>query len=351
MKKKSLSVKKITHKLITLHFKNYKILKLFKKFEVSLNKINNYAVAVSGGPDSLSLAYLAKCYSILNKVNIKFYLVDHKLRKDSTQEAKKVFLKLKRFGINCKILTWKGKKPSSNIQSIARNKRYSLLTNQCSKDKINFLLLGHHRDDLYENFFIRLLRGSGLKGLTSFGKQSEFKKNGIDILRPLIDYEKKDLEYLSQKIFNFYINDPSNLNENFRRIMIRNLIYKLKKEGLNLDKLKLTLNNLKDSDKSINFYTKKNIETNATFLKKKDTIILKKTFFEQPHEVVFRSISLILKSMSKNYYSARGKNIESLILKINSNKSLKITLGGCKIEKINETVLIFKENKSKHKIL
>ena len=55
--------------------------------------------------------------------------------------------------------------------------------------------------------------------------------------------------------------------------------------------------------------------------------------------------------MSKNYYSARGKNIESLIKKINSNKSLKITLGGCKIEKINETVLIFKENKSKHKIL
>ena len=351
MKKKSLSVKKITHKSLTLDFKEYKILKLFKEFDASLDKINNFAVAISGGPDSLSLAYLAKSYSVLNKVNVKFYLVDHKLRKNSTLEAKKVLLKLKKFGISCKILTWKGKKPSSNIQSIARNKRYSLLTDQCHKDKINFLLLGHHKDDLYENFFIRLLRGSGLKGLTSFGKKSEFKKNNIDILRPLINFEKKDLIYLSEKIFNFYIKDPSNLNENFRRIMIRNLILKLKKEGLTFDKLNLTISNLKDSDKSINFYTKKNIDENVNFLKKRNIFIIKKIFFEQPHEIVFRSIASILKSMSKNYYSARGKNIENLILNINSNKSLKVTLGGCKIEKINETILISKENKYKRRIL
>jgi len=351
MKKKSLSAKKTTHRLLTLHLKNTKILKLFKKFESSLDKINNFAVAISGGPDSLSLAYLAKCYSLLNKTNIKFYLVDHKLRKDSTSEAKKVFLELKKFEINCKILTWRGKKPSSNIQAIARDKRYSLLTDQCHKDKIDFLLLGHHVDDLYENFFIRLLRGSGLKGLTSFGEKSEFKKDGVEILRPLINFKKKDLIYLTEKVFNFYIKDPSNLNDNFKRIVIRNLIDRLKKEGLNIEKLKLTINNLKDSNESINFYVKKNIDANATFLKKKNTFILNKVFFEQPHEIIFRSISLILKSISKNYYSARGKSIENLILMINSNKLLKVTLGGCKIEKINETILIFKENKSKRKIL
>ena len=217
--------------------------------------------------------------------------------------------------------------------------------------KIEYLLLGHHINDLFENFLIRLVRGSGLNGLISFSKKTKYKNQKLNIIRPLLDIEKKDLIYISKKVFNFYIKDPSNLNENFKRIVIRNLIDRLKKEGLNIDKLKLTINNLKDSNESINFYVKKNIDANATFLKKKNTFILNKVFFEQPHEIIFRSISLILKSISKNYYSARGKSIENLILMINSNKLLKVTLGGCKIEKINETILIFKENKSKRKIL
>ena len=83
---------------------------------------------------------------------------------------------LKKFNINCQILLWNSKKkPVSNIQSIARKNRYELLLNNCKKNNIKYLLVGHHIDDLYENFFIRLLRGSGLKGLTSFGKITEEK--------------------------------------------------------------------------------------------------------------------------------------------------------------------------------
>ena len=47
------------------------------------------------------------------------------------------------------------KKPKKNIQAVARNKRYSLLFEQCRKYKINNILLGHHYDDLIENFLIR----------------------------------------------------------------------------------------------------------------------------------------------------------------------------------------------------
>jgi tRNA(Ile)-lysidine synthase len=67
-------------------------------------------------------------------------------------------------------------------------------------------------------------------------------------------------------------------------------------------------------------------------------------FFKQSEEVIFRSVSLILKTVSNRYYSSRGKSILDLILKINSNKFNKFTLGGCLIEKINKTVLITKEN-------
>jgi len=348
MKKKSLNAKKKIHNSILKHLNNPKVFKIYNEFKSILNIKKNVAVAVSGGPDSLSLAFLAKCYSLINELEVKFYLVNHGLRNNSSSEAKLVSLILKKFDINCKILNWTGPKPSANIQALARDKRYFLLTKACKNNKINYLLLGHHIDDLYENFLIRLLRGSGLKGLTSFGKVSEYKTNSIKILRPLINIEKNELIFLSNKVFNFFVKDPSNLNENFKRIKIRNLIDNLKKEGLDKEKLRLTIENLKDSNQSINFYVKKNIDENTRFLKNKNTFILNNFFFNQPHEIIFRSLSFLMKSISGKYYAARGKRIEGLINKIKANKiSNKVTLGGCFVEKVNESILISKEKSYK----
>jgi len=348
MKKKSLNAKNKIRNLILRHLNDKKIFEIYKIFKNSLNINKKYAVAVSGGADSLSLAFLTKCFSIINKVDVKFYLIDHKLRKNSSSEAKTVVSVLEKFNINCKIISWNGEKPFSNIQAIARDKRYTLLTNQCKKDKIENLLLGHHIDDLYENFLIRLLRGSGLKGLTSFGETSEYKKNKINILRPLINFEKKRLIYLSSKVFNFFISDLSNLNENFKRIRIRNLIKNLEKEGLDKKKFRLTINNLKESDRSINFYVKGNIKKNSKFFEKKNTYLLNQNFFEQPNEIALRSLSFIMKSLSKKDYPPRGKKINQLISKIKSNNIFKkITLGECFIEKVNKTMLISRENPTK----
>ena len=344
MNQKSLSVKNKTHKKILSYLDNKKIFRIFKQFERSLNIRDKFAVAVSGGPDSLSLAFLTKCYSLKNKLDVKYYLVDHKLRKESSSEAKKVIDILKKISINCKILTWNGKKPIANIQAMARNKRYSLLIQECKKNKIKYLLLGHHLDDLFENFLIRILRGSGLNGLISLNKNSKHKDNNTEILRPLLDFEKKDLTYLSKKIFNFFIQDPSNKNENFKRIRVRNLLNSLEKEGLDKKKFLLTINNLKDSDKSIKFYVEKNILKNSKFVKEKKNLILNKNFFNQSHEVIFRSLTQVIQIIGQTYYPVRGKSISRLIKKIASNSPTKVTLGSCLIEKINKSVLISKEN-------
>ena len=344
MKQKSLSVKNKIHKLIFGYLKDKRISQIYKKFENTLSINSKFAVALSGGPDSLALVFLARCFALKYRLSVKFFIVDHKLRKDSSIEAKIVVKNLKKFGISCKILSWVGKKPSSNIQSIARENRYRLLIKECKKDNIKNILFGHHLDDLFENFFIRFLRGSGLKGLISLSKSTQYKENNINILRPLLDFEKKDLTYLSKKVFNFYIEDPSNKNKDFKRIRIRMLLNELQKEGLDKNKLLLTLNNLKDSDQSIKFYVDKNIIQNSKFLKKKNTFILNSNFFEQSHEVIFRSLSQLIKTISKKYYAARGKSINELISKIKSNSIKKTTLGGCFIEKINETVLIYKEH-------
>ena len=204
MKKKSLSAKKTIHKKLLNYLKDPVISKIYKNFNNCLFINNNFkklSVAVSGGADSLALSYLVKCYSVLNNVVVKYYHVNHNLRKESSEEADMLKSNLRNFDIDCKILIWKGKKPISNIQSAARNKRYSLISSHSLKNNVNCILVGHHSEDLYENFLIRLLRGSGLKGLVSFNQLRTDYSNSMKILRPLIYFRKERFSIYSKKNF------------------------------------------------------------------------------------------------------------------------------------------------------
>ena len=347
MNLKNLSAQSKSHKRILNQLNQKRISRVYKEFSSSLNIKENLAVAVSGGADSLALAYLAKCYSLKNKIKVKYYIVDHKLRKESTLEAKRVKKVLSKFDIQCTILNWNGKKPTKNIQATARDKRYSLLTYECKKNNIKSLLLGHHSNDLFENFLIRIVRGSGLNGLISFGKNTKYRGQDLKIIRPLLNLEKKDLVYISNEVFNFFVNDPSNINKDYKRIRIRNLLFSLEKEGLNLQKLELTINNLKDSDRSIKFYVDRNLKKNVVFLKKKNIYILSYNFFDQSHEIIFRSLTSLIQKLGDKYYPVRGKSINELIKKIDKKSFTKITLGGCYIERVSETILISREKSYK----
>ena len=347
MNLKNLSVQNKKHKIILNQLNKKKISKIYNEFSSSLKVKEDLAVAVSGGPDSLALAYLTKCYSLKHKIKVKYYIINHKLRKESSLEANRVKKILKKIDIQCTILSWNGKKPSKNIQAIARDKRYFLLANECKKNNIKHLLLGHHLNDLFENFLIRIVRGSGLNGLISFSKNTKYRDQDLNIIRPLLNLEKKDLLYISNKVFSFFVKDPSNTNEDYKRTRIRNLLYSLQKEGLDIKKLKLTINNLKDSDKSIKFYVDRNLKKNVVFLKRKKIYILSYNFFDQSHEIIFRSLTNLIQKLGKKYYPVRGKSVNELIKKINSKSFIKVTLGGCFIERVNETILITQESSNK----
>ena len=342
MSLKSLNVINKIPRTLKNNLDNYRIKKIYKKFEKNLNISENFIVAVSGGPDSLALAFLAKIYSIKKRLTAKFFIVNHKLRPGSTKEAKKVQKTLKAHSIDSKTLTWFGKKPLKNIQSIARKKRYELLFSNSDKLKINNILLGHHENDLFENFFIRMLRGSGLKGLVSLDKKITI--NGKNLLRPLIYEKKEDLIFIAKKVFNFYIKDPSNKDEKFLRIQVRKLIDELQKKGFDHEKLSLTIKNLKHSNNVVDYYVNENLKNNSFFSVKKKRIILKNEYFNQPFEVILRSLSDSIKLISKKSYSVRGKKLDKIISKIKNKRLYKVTLGGCIIEKVNETLIISKEH-------
>ena len=342
MSLKNLSVKIKIPKILENKLKNKRVNQIYKKFEKSLKIKENFAVAISGGSDSMALAFLAKIYSIKNKLNCKYLIVDHRLRPESSKEAKLVKKILKQIFIQSEILIWKGKKPYKNIQSEARKKRYELLFKSCDKFKIKNILLGHHQDDLFENFFIRLLRGSGLKGLISLDIKTKIGNKSL--LRPLLGQKKEDLIFLSNFIHNFYVKDPSNENDKFQRIRIRKLLNELENNGLEKKKFIKTIQNLKYSNEAIDFYVKKNLEKNASFLSKKKQLVLYELFFKQPYEIIFRGFSESIKFISNNYYPARGKKLDRIIKDIAKKYSFKSTLGGCIIKKVNQTVIITKEN-------
>ena len=341
MSPKNLNVSKKTHKFLIDRLKDKRIHQIYKKFERDLVLNKDFIVAVSGGPDSLALSFLAKIYSIKKSLGVKYFIVDHKLRKNSTLEAKNVQKHLKKYSINLNILTWNGHKPKKNIQSIARDKRYELLINKAKKFKIKNILIGHHLDDLFENFFIRILRGSGLKGLISLDRETQ--KDDINLMRPLINVDKNDLIYISDYVFGSFVEDPSNKNDKFKRIKIRNFLNQLSLEGLDRNKFLLTIKNLKIANENIKFYTTKNLKENTTIFLKKDVVVLKESFFSQSDEVVFRSFTEVIKIVGKKYYSVRGKKIDKIIDLIKSKSSFKVTLGGCIIKKVKGTVLFSKE--------
>ena len=341
MSLKNLSVKIKIPKVLKNKLNNKKISQIYKKFTKSISINENFIVAVSGGPDSLALAFLSKIYSIQKNLKVKFYIIDHKLRSESTNEAKYVKKILNKFQINAEILYWQGIKPKSNIQSAARTKRFELLISKCKKLGVTHILLGHHQEDLIENFFIRILRGSGLKGLISLSKKT--KLQNFTILRPLINQKKEDLVFISKKVFDFYVKDPTNNDEKFQRVRIRKLLKGLKNDGLDQKKFIKTIDNLKKSNDVVNYYVKKNLENNSFFSHKKKHLILNDKFFKQPYEVVFRSLSDSLNFVSKKYYSVRGKKIDKIIKEIQKSSFSKSTLGSCLIEKVNQTVIISKE--------
>ena len=346
MRRKNLAVvKKVErNKLLINNPKIKKIFIKFKKIIFKKLKKSNFAIAVSGGPDSLCLAYFSKIYSSEFKNKIHVLIVNHKLRKESGKEAQKVKEILKKKGINSKILNWKGKIPSSNIQRNARNMRYSLLSNYCLKEKIKYLITAHHMDDQIENFFIRLLRGSGLAGLSSMSDSVNYNRN-LKIIRPFLSLQKKDLKYVTANFFKTYINDPSNADEKYLRVRIRKYRKSMEKEGLDTKKITKTVNNLLSANKALNFYKTKALKKYVSFLSKDKCLINTQIFHEEAGEIIFKSFSDILSLVSGTYYPPRSKKILNLIERVKKHEFNKSTLGGCIIERKGSIILISKEQK------
>ena len=321
-------------------FRDYKDLsKIFLNFKNKLDtlKKEKYVVAVSGGPDSLALAALAKSYNFLKKTKFYYVLIDHNLRKNSNQEAEKVKKLLKKTKINLKIFLNK-KKIIKNIQAEARNARYDILTKYCEKNNVRVILTAHNLEDQVETFFIRLSRGSGLTGLSAMKPLS--KINGrISLYRPLLDTKKKFLIKISKNIFGTYFKDPSNKNKKYLRTKVRNLKKPLENSGIKYEQIFKSIQNLSFSKTTIDIYLNKIF---SELIKKVDNEIL---IDFNKYKILSKDIKMALinesvKKLKKNYYDLRSKKVVNLINSIEKRKFKKSNLGGCIFFKKGENLCL-----------
>ena len=125
------------------------------------------------------------------------------------------------------------------------------------------------------------------------------------------------------------------------------MINNLKKNGLDQKKFKMTFENLISSNNSIEFFVQKNIYENSYISPSKNNnnkALLSSKFFCSTDEIILRSFTKILQDISGRYFPARGKGVSRIINQIKQKSLTKTTIGGCVIEKIENSVVISKEN-------
>lgn len=304
-----------------------------------------FAIAVSGGSDSLALSVLAKLYSLENDSDFISLIIDHKLRKESAEEAKETYKNLTVRKIKAKILTYQGEKFSSNIQKKARDLRYDLFEKYCVKNKIKFLILAHHQDDLIENFYIRLIRGSGIKGLTSLQSIFEYNKN-FYLLRPLLNFNKQELLTVTKKYYSSWIEDPSNKNDKFLRVRIRKMQTRLQKEGFDPKRIIKTIDNLNTAKDSLDFYIFKSEKKYLNFYKEGYATLKSSIFNNEAQEVIFRVIIKAIHFVSGEYYPPRSDSLKGLMKNLLAKSFKSSTLGGCLIEKNKNIISFYREDRN-----
>ena len=188
-------------------------------------------LAVSGGPDSIALMWLAARWRrrLASGPRMIAVTVDHGLRAASAREARDVKRLTQSLGLAHRTMRWSGTKPKTGLPAAARTARYHLLAKAARNHGAIHIFTAHTRDDQAETLLMRMLRGSGLAGLAAMAGQSP--RDGVVLVRPFLDVPKSRLVATLKKAKLGFADDPTNRDLNFTRPRLRALMPALAAEG------------------------------------------------------------------------------------------------------------------------
>jgi tRNA(Ile)-lysidine synthase len=306
-----------------------------------------FCVAVSGGSDSLALLFLAHNWAQKNGTEVFCVTVDHKLRKESLEEAIFVRTLCESMQIKHEILTWNSKSDEINpgkLENLAREARYRLISEFCAVKSIGIALTGHTWNDQLETFAMRKSRGSSEIGLAGISRIRSLADN-VKLLRPLLYFSRDYLKDFLRSRRIAWKDDPMNDNETFQRVLWRKKIasYDAKKISDLSDKI-MRLGKTRNAveAKAVAF-----LKTFCEFSQFGHAIIQRDQFLAEEKAVQMEILRRVIWSVGgKKYATAMDVNLLAKIFdgKIN-------TLGRCLLKVKKHEIFVFRENRNLKKML
>ena len=268
-----------------------------------IKKNEKILIAFSGGPDSVFL------YNLLNFLKEEYFLeisltyINHNLRKDVEDDLKFV----KNFSeendvplyvesVDVRKYATENKK---SIELSARELRYEAIEKVLQNINYDKIATGHNLDDNIETFIFRLLRGTSLKGLKGIPEKRE------NIIRPILQFEKKEILNCLQENKKNYIIDYTNNENDYTRNYIRNEIFPM---FVNINpnfrnKINELIHEMNDRENSNDNILK---EKFVQYLEKYDVELSRKKI-DQIYETLYNKKGELNTEGSKEFYLGNGK--------------------------------------------
>ena len=186
---------------------------------IELNSKNKYALAVSGGVDSMVM--LHKFATALPRPNFYVVTVNHGIRAEADSDCKFVADYCQKLGVECRVAnvdvpTYCAENKVS-IETGARILRYQVFDSlDC-----DFVCLAHNADDNAETVLMHILRGSGAKGA------SGIRQTNGKYFRPLLDLTRKQIEQYATEHGVPHVTDSTNDDVKYTRNFIRHKVMPL----------------------------------------------------------------------------------------------------------------------------
>jgi tRNA(Ile)-lysidine synthase len=186
-------------------------------------KDDRLLLTVSGGLDSVVMAHLFRNFGYHFAIAHCNFGLRGKESDDDEVFVKKLAsetFKTDFYTVRFDTLAY-AKEHKLSIQQAARELRYTWFEKIRSENKLKSIATAHHADDQLETFFINLIRGTGISGLSGI----PLKQNHI--IRPMLFASRLEIEaYAKQNGYKFR-NDSSNQSDKYLRNKIRLKLFPL----------------------------------------------------------------------------------------------------------------------------
>lgn len=272
-------------------------------------------VALSGGPDSVCLLHiLYKLKKVLN-IELGAIHINHMLRgEDSDNDEKYIGQLCDKLGINYYVkridIEYISKNTNVSLEVAGRNERYKAFEEIRSSNGYNKVAVAHNSNDQAETILMRMMRGTGLEGLTGIKAKRE---DGV--IRPILCLNRREIEiYCEENKLNPRI-DASNYERVYSRNKVRLDILPYMKENFNKDIID-TLNRmaliLQKDNEFIEEYSKRCYNIYCKNCSNK-LEVSKKLFENEMESIITRVIIMAFKEISKCYQNFEMKHIYEIV--------------------------------------